>query len=151
MTPLYAGIGGVVRELTEMHTGINGVVTPLTEMWAGIDGVQRKIFSTTESAIVTLTTPQYSSWNPGDVWVVIDGVKYTSDEIVTTYVGAIMRCFLNASSYGNAYLYVNDVKITLPQGTAPYTYAHIISKDTTVEVSSEGYPGGNTAVIHIYT
>ena len=45
MTPLYAGIGGVVRELTEMHTGINGVVTPLTEMWAGVDGVNRQIFS----------------------------------------------------------------------------------------------------------
>lgn len=45
MTPLYAGIGGVVRELTEMDTGINGVVTPLTEMWAGVGGVQRQIFS----------------------------------------------------------------------------------------------------------
>lgn len=45
MTPLYAGIGGVVRELTEMDTGINGVVTPMTEMWAGVGGLQRKIFS----------------------------------------------------------------------------------------------------------
>ena len=45
MTPLYAGIGGVVRELTEMHAGINGVVTPLTEMWAGVGGVNRQIFS----------------------------------------------------------------------------------------------------------
>lgn len=45
MTPLYAGIGGVVRELTEMHTGIKGVVTSLTEMWAGVDGVERQIFS----------------------------------------------------------------------------------------------------------
>ena len=45
MTPLYAGVGGVVRELTEMDAGINGVVTPLTEMWAGVDGVNRQIFS----------------------------------------------------------------------------------------------------------
>lgn len=45
MTPLYAGIGGVVRELTEMDAGINGVVTPLTEMWAGVNGVNRQIFS----------------------------------------------------------------------------------------------------------
>ena len=45
MTPLYAGIGGVVRELTEMYTGVGGVVKPLTEMWAGIDGVKRQIFS----------------------------------------------------------------------------------------------------------
>lgn len=149
--PIYEGVNGVVRKRKEWPVGINGVVRQQKEHWAGIDGVQRKVFSTTESAIVTLITPQYSSWNPRYVWVVIDGVKYTSDEIVTTYVGAIMRCFLNASSYGNAYLYVNDVKLTLPQGTAPYTYVHIISKDTTVEVSSEGYPGGNTADIRIYT
>lgn len=45
MTPLYAGVGGVVRELTEMDAGINGVVTPLTEMWAGVNGVNRQIFS----------------------------------------------------------------------------------------------------------
>lgn len=45
MTPLYAGIGGVVRELTEMYTGVGGVVTPLTEMWAGVSGVERQIFS----------------------------------------------------------------------------------------------------------
>lgn len=44
MTPLYAGIGGVVRELSDVDAGTNGVVTPLTEMWAGVGGVQRKIF-----------------------------------------------------------------------------------------------------------
>ena len=44
MPPLYAGIGGVVRELTEVNTGINGVVRPMTRMWAGVNGVQRKIF-----------------------------------------------------------------------------------------------------------
>lgn len=45
MSPLYAGVGGVVRELTELYTGVGGVVTPFTEMWAGIDGVNRQIFS----------------------------------------------------------------------------------------------------------
>lgn len=45
MTPLYAGIGGVVRELTEMYTGVGSVVKPMTEMWAGVDGVNRQIFS----------------------------------------------------------------------------------------------------------
>lgn len=45
MTPLYAGVGGVVRELTEMYTGVGGVVKPMTEMWAGIGGVNRQIFS----------------------------------------------------------------------------------------------------------
>lgn len=44
MSPLYAGIGGVVRELTEMYTGVGGVVKPMTEMWAGVGGVQRQIF-----------------------------------------------------------------------------------------------------------
>lgn len=44
MTPLYAGVGGVVRELTEMDAGVNGVVKPMTEMWAGVDGVNRQIF-----------------------------------------------------------------------------------------------------------
>lgn len=149
--PVYDGVDGVVRKRKEWPVGINGVVRQQKEHWAGVDGVQRKIFSATESAIVTLTTPQYSDWRPSYVWVVIDGVKYTSAEIVTTYVGSIMRCFLNASSYGNAELRVNGVKANLPQGPAPYRYIHIISKDTTVEVSSEGYPGGNTAVIRIYT
>ena len=50
MTPLYAGIGGVVRELTEMDAGINGVVTPMTEMWAGVGGVERQIFSAVTTA-----------------------------------------------------------------------------------------------------
>lgn len=45
MTPLYAGVGGVVREIKELYTGVNGVVKPMTEMWAGVDGVQRQIFS----------------------------------------------------------------------------------------------------------
>lgn len=45
MSPLYAGIGGVVRELTEMDAGVNGVVKPMTEMWAGVGGVNRQIFS----------------------------------------------------------------------------------------------------------
>lgn len=47
MTPLYAGVGGVVRELTEMYTGIGGVVKPMTEMWAGVGGVNRQIFKKT--------------------------------------------------------------------------------------------------------
>ena len=45
MTPLYAGIGGVVREIKELYTGVGGVVKPLTEMWAGVGGVNRQIFS----------------------------------------------------------------------------------------------------------
>ena len=45
MSPLYAGVGGVVRELTEVYTGVGGVVKPMTEMWAGIGGVNKQIFS----------------------------------------------------------------------------------------------------------
>lgn len=151
MTPLYAGIGGVVRELTEMHTGINGVVTPLTEMWAGIDGVNRQIFSSAKPAVVTLEKTQYMSWNPNYVYVVIDGVKYTSPQEVTTTVGAIMDLVLNASSYSNARVSINDVKQKIPQGTRPWHFLYQIPGNITVKPTSEGYPGGNTAVIDIYT
>lgn len=60
MTPLYAGIGGVVRELTEMYTGIGGVVKPMTEMWAGVSGVERQIFS-------AVTEKQAGEYAVGDV------------------------------------------------------------------------------------
>lgn len=60
MTPLYAGIGGVVRELTEMYTGIGGVVKPMTEMWAGVSGVERQIFS-------AVTEKLASEYSVGDI------------------------------------------------------------------------------------
>lgn len=60
MTPLYAGIGGVVRDLTEMHTGINGVVKPMTEMWAGIGGVERQIFSAGPELVPVTVQSSYS-------------------------------------------------------------------------------------------
>ena len=45
MSPLYTGIGGVRKEITEMSCGINGVKRDMSEMWAGISGVKRQIFS----------------------------------------------------------------------------------------------------------
>lgn len=151
MTPLYAGIGGVVRELTEMYTGIGGVVKPMTEMWAGVSGVERQIFSSAKPAVVTIKTRQYTGWDPEDVYVVIDGVKYTSDQDVTTTVGAIMDCVLNASSYELASVYINGEEQTVPQGTKPWHFQYQIPGNITVSPSSEGFPGGNTATINIFT
>lgn len=151
MTPLYAGIGGVVRELTEMYTGVGGVVKPMTEMWAGVSGVQRQIFSSAKPAVVTIEPTQYVNWNPKYVYVVIDGVKYTSPQEVTTTVGAIMDCVLNASSYSYANVYINDEKQTVPQGTKPWHFQYQIPGNITVRPTSEGFPGGNTATINIYT
>lgn len=67
MTPLYAGIGGVVRELTEMDAGINGVVTPLTEMWAGVGGVNRQIFKYVTLSAFVLNGVTYN-FEPGMDW-----------------------------------------------------------------------------------
>ena len=77
MTPLYAGIGGVVRELTEMHAGINGVVTPLTEMWAGVDGVNRQIFSAIKMA----------TWQKWDLKTTYSFKRRTSTNSKDTYTG----------------------------------------------------------------
>ena len=45
MSPMYCGVGGVVREIKEFYCGQNGVARKTSEMWAGIDGVKRKIFN----------------------------------------------------------------------------------------------------------
>ena len=151
MSPLYAGVGGVVRELTEIYTGVGGVVKPMTEMWAGVGGVQRQIFSSAKPAVVTIEPTQYMNWNPNYVYVVIDGVKYTSFQDVTTTVGAIMDCVLNASSYELASVSINGEEQTVPQGTKPWHFQYQIPGNITVKPTSEGFPGGNTAVISIIT
>lgn len=151
MTPLYAGIGGVVRELTEVDAGIGGVVKPMTEMWAGVGGVERQIFSSAKPAVVSIEYTQYVGWDPEEVYVVIDGVKYTSPQEVTTTVGAIMDCVLNASSYSNAHVYIDNVEQTVPQGTRPWHFQYQIPGNITVKPTSESFPGGNTAMINIFT
>lgn len=45
MIPLYTGIGGVRKEITELSCGVGGVKRNMPEMWAGIGGVNRQIFS----------------------------------------------------------------------------------------------------------
>lgn len=82
MTPLYAGIGGVVRELTEMHTGINGVVTPLTEMWAGINGVERQIFSAVtgkQAGEYAIGDTVYLNENGQNVGFIVSAQNYESE------------------------------------------------------------------------
>ena len=149
--PVYDGVNGVVRKRKEWPVGINGVVRQQKEHWAGINGVKRQIFSSAKPAVVTLEDTQYMSWNPNYVYVVIDGVKYTSPQEVTTTVGAIMDCVLYASSYSNARVFINRVKQTIPQGTRPWHFLYQIPGNITVKPTSEGYPGGNTPVIDIFT
>lgn len=77
MTPLYAGIGGVVRELTEMHTGIGGAVRELTEMWARVDGVNRQIFSAVKYSVV-IAIFNYANYPDSDqAYILIDGKTYS--------------------------------------------------------------------------
>ena len=116
--PLYAGIGGVVRELTEMHTCINGVVTPLTEMWAGVDGVNRQIFSSIKMA----------TWQKWDLKTTYSFRRKTSINNKDTYTG------------GNVtYKYFSE---TLPDVTkrqfdvAPTQFSQIFPTMTSISSSS---------------
>lgn len=118
MSPLYTGVGGVVRELTEMDTGINGVVTPLTEMWAGVGGVQRQIFSAIKIA----------TWQKWDLKTTYSFYRRTSTNNKDVYTG------------GNVtYKYFSE---TLPDVTkqqfdvAPTQFAQIFPTMTFIGFSS---------------
>ena len=87
MSPLYAGIGGVVRELTEMYTGVGGVVKPMTEMWAGIGGVNRQIFSAGPELVniqIRLADSSSESWLDGMTVSYIDENGQIQNELVTS-------------------------------------------------------------------
>lgn len=73
MSPLYTGIGGVRKEITEMSCGISGVKRDMSEMWAGINGVKRQIFSSVKWSV----TVNMSGMNfQGDVFYIeIDGER----------------------------------------------------------------------------
>ena len=71
MTPLYAGIGGVVRELTDLYTGVGGVVKPMTEMWAGVGGVNRQIFSAGTPCTIEYSLPS------SEFIISVNGQNYT--------------------------------------------------------------------------
>lgn len=70
--PLYTGIGGVRKEITEMSCGISGVKRDMSEMWAGINGVKRRIFSSVKwSVTVNMSGMNFQS----SFYITINGEK----------------------------------------------------------------------------
>ena len=49
--PMYAGIGGAVRELVELHAGVGGVVKELDAKYAGIGGVRKQIYQKQDTCL----------------------------------------------------------------------------------------------------
>lgn len=128
MTPLYAGIGGVVRELTEMYTGVGGVVKPMTEMWAGVDGVKRQIFSSGPE-LVPVTVQFSNSWLQGLTITYINdsgslqtqSISYTDPLQISTPLGGLIVI----SGYGTGMAYTITVQDTI-SNTYYYTYADAV-------------------------
>ena len=126
--PMYAGIGGVVRELTEMYTGVGGVVKPMTEMWAGIDGVKRKIFSSGPE-LIPVTVQSSSSWLQGLTITYIDesgslqtqSISYPDPLQISTPLGGLIVI----SGYGTAMAYTVSVHDTI-SNTDYYPYARAV-------------------------
>lgn len=135
MTPLYAGVGGVVRELTEMYTGINGVVTPLTEMWAGVGGVERQIFS--GGTICTVSITGKGSTNATSMaQVEINGEIYYAPATLEIAAGTNMIASARCNgSVGKGGIYVNEEMVTRAQeGVRSYEY--VIEKNISVNLIS---------------
>lgn len=86
MSPLYAGVGGVVRELIEMYTGVGGVVKSMTEMWTGIGGVNKQIFSAGPDLVNIQIRLRYDveSWLDGMTVSYIDENGQIQNELVTS-------------------------------------------------------------------
>lgn len=137
MTPLYAGVGGVVRELTEMDAGINGAVKSMTEMWAGVDGVNRQIFS---KLCTVRITGFGSSEYEGKAQVEIEGVVYYRGTTLQVPPGTQMI----ASAYGNPHdpdiggVYVNEKRVVSGEGVKSYIYT--IETNISIELISMTYP-----------
>ena len=71
MSPMYCGVGGVVREIKEFYCGQNGVARKTSEMWAGIDGVKRKIFNSVPPSLNDCTWEEIS-----DISTAGEGANY---------------------------------------------------------------------------
>lgn len=71
MSPMYCGVGGVVREIKEFYCGQNGVARKISEMWAGIDGVKRKIFNSGPPSLNDFTWEEIS-----DISTAGEGANY---------------------------------------------------------------------------
>lgn len=137
MSPLYAGIGGVVRELTEMYTGINGVVKPMTEMWAGIDGVKRKIFSAKEPCSVTITIAD-DTQSGRDVSVGINDVFYkeSGTVVVNAMVGDVVTMKVSNTKSSNptrGYIMIDGVIVKEFASSGTIRESYTLIGDANVE------------------
>ena len=103
MTPLYAGIGGVVRELTEMYTGVDGVVKPMTEMWAGVRGVERQIFSAVTLPVFVVDGTQYQ-FESGMTWVQFCASQYNVGGFQASAMGVYNAAGTMRLYYGGNYV-----------------------------------------------
>ena len=155
MTPLYAGIGGVVRELTEMDAGINGVVTPLTEMWAGVNGVQRQIFQSRPSVVNIKIVGEGAPLSYA--WVTIDGTDYYTENTIEVPYGTTIVASAwqrpNQDS-GLCGIYVNGTLVTYQDPSSTYgsvvSYNFIANTDTTVYLDYvDGSPSVRIGLVSI--
>lgn len=148
MTPLYAGIGGVVRELTEMYTGVGGVVTPLTEMWAGVSGVERQIFSTVKYSVV-IAVFNYSNYPDSDrAYILIDGKTYNVYDRAEVSPGTNIRImFYSGYTQRSVSVVENSQTTSLEIQTDSVTgwyysdYA-MPDHDVCIQMYDAGFPGG---------
>ena len=136
MTPLYTGIGGTRREITEVPCGIGGVKRDIPEMWAGISGVKRQIFSAARWNI-KYTTPDYII-NPND-GLYIDGVLQNigpgNTESFLCKEGSVIEVFLGSMQgvgFNTIYWSTND-----DSGVARYDL--FFKLDSDIEVFMESY------------
>lgn len=99
---------------------------------------------------ITLTGAEYMSWNPNYVYVVIEGVKYGSAASLEVKAGTIIDCVANGSEERYSTVRRNGASQKLEEGNdGAWHYYYTVWKDATFVISSEGFPGGNTAVIDI--
>lgn len=148
MTPLYAGIGGVVRELTEMYAGVGGVVKPMTEMWAGIGGVERQMFSTVKYSVV-IALFNYANYPSIDqAYILVDGAKYVVNESFEASPGTNIRImFYSVYTSREVSVVENGQTTTVPIQTDSvtgwyYSDYTMPDHDICIQMSDSGYPGG---------
>ena len=147
MTPLYAGIGGVVRELTEMDAGINGVVTPLTEMWAGVGGVNRQIFSTVKYSVV-IAVFNYSNYPDSDqAYILIDGKTYNVYDRAEVSPGTNIRIMFYSGYTQKSVSVVENgqtTSLTIQKDSTGWFYSDYTmpDHDVCIQMYDAGFPGG---------
>ena len=98
--PLYTGIGGTRREITEVPCGIGGVKRDVSEMWAGINGVKKQIFSSVKWSVTVNMSGMNFQGNA--FYLEIDGEKvpweYNTQKHFNVSNGAIITVSTPASS-----------------------------------------------------